>query len=155
MYICLGVFGGGMGHVRPVAGPGKVGIIISLTLNKWPSRVWRDPGSGDGLRVLGPYLGPGLSPLAERKNFRITHLCAIFKLTIVNFALVSNLASSFHSFLFCFPSSCGLGTKQNAKWTQKSWTKNCKYINLTVCLLKIHFFLAMLSYIVPPLGFLR
>jgi len=32
-----------MGHVRPVAGPGKVGIIISLTLNKWPSRVWRDP----------------------------------------------------------------------------------------------------------------
>lgn len=95
-----GCFWGGMGHVRPVAGPGKVGIIISLTLNKWPSRVWggvRSPGAL--FRTHSPSLGR--SPLALRKNFRITHLCAIFKLTIVNFALVASPAFLlFHFFLY-------------------------------------------------------
>lgn len=80
---------------------GKVGIIISLTLNKWPSRVWRDPELRSGFGTGRGFLRgtARCCPPPERKNFRITHLCAIFKLTIVNFAIVGCLAFLFFTFL--------------------------------------------------------
>lgn len=70
--------------------PAKVGIIISLTLNKWLSRereseVDNENGmkaGGGGREESSPRLQTG------HRNFHITHLCAIFKLTIVNFFLL-------------------------------------------------------------------
>lgn len=68
--------------------PAKVGIIISLTLNKWPSREREtEVDNENGMKAGGwgersPRLQTG------HRNFHITHLCAIFKLTIVNFFLL-------------------------------------------------------------------
>lgn len=68
--------------------PAKVGIIISLTLNKWPSREREtEVDNENGIKAGGwgersPRLQTG------HRNFHITHLCAIFKLTIVNFFLL-------------------------------------------------------------------
>jgi len=71
----------------------KVGIIISLTLNKWPSRV------GKSQVQLGVRLR---SPAKAKKNFHITHLCAIFKLTIVNFRILFCLSSCCVAICFSF-----------------------------------------------------
>lgn len=121
---------------------GKVGIIISLTLNKWPSRVWRDPELRSGFGTGRGFLRGTASccPPPERKNFRITHLCAIFKLTIVNFAIVGCLAFLFFTFLL---SIMRAGNKTKRKMNTTTLTKRTKfykYINLTACLLEIHFF---------------
>lgn len=60
----------------------------------------------------------------RRKNFHITHLCAIFKLTIVNF------------FSFCFAVFFSFMRRRNK--TRESKKKENE--DLTVCLLKEHFF---------------
>lgn len=71
-----------MGHVRPVAGPGKVGIIISLTLNKWPSRVWRDPGSGGWTSGLGSVLGTGTESVGGAQ--KLSHYAFVCNFQINN-----------------------------------------------------------------------
>lgn len=120
MYICDGVIRWWCewAVMCTATAPAKVGIIISLTLNKWPSREREtEVDNENGMKAGGwgersPRLQTG------HRNFHITHLCAIFKLTIVNFFLL------LCRFLFFY-----------AKRRNKT-RESKKNGNLTVCLLK-------------------
>lgn len=68
--------------------PAKVGIIISLTLNKWPSRERETEVDNENGMKAGRWGERSPRLQTGHRNFHITHLCAIFKLTIVNFFLL-------------------------------------------------------------------